>query len=321
MTRKTDLVIVIPGDDPPQITGSPHLEKLRSIAKVILYHDRPRNSQEKVERVREADILVNTRSMVTWPAEVLHALPKLKLIATCTAGVDSIDMGAVRKLGITVCNQPGRNASAVAEHMFGLMLAVAKNVVYQTQQLKEGFWTERKNIYLREKILGVIGTGHIGKEMVRLGQAIGMKVIAWTYNPSVEKARELKVEYVSFRELVCTSDVISLHVKLTSDSKYLIGPQEFQMMKPGVILVNGARGDVVDMIALVDALKAGHITGAALDVFDIEPLPKDHPILSCENVALTPHHADQTPEAMDRLNEGAVNNILAYIRGTPNNVV
>ena len=169
--------------------------------------------------------------------------------------------------------------------------------------------------------MGVIGTGHIGKEMVRLGQAIGMNVIAWTYNPTEEKARELKVEYVSFQELVRISDVISLHVKLTADSKYLIGPQEFQMMKPGVILVNGARGDVVDMIALVDALKSDRITGAALDVFDREPLPKDHPILSCENVALTPHHADQTPEAMDWLNEGAVNNILAYIRGTPNNVV
>ena len=321
MIKKRDLVIVIPGDDPPQISGSPHLDRLRSVAEVILYQERPNNAQEKIERVRVADIMINTRSMVTWPAEVLYALPKLKMIATCTAGVDSIDMCAVKELGITVCNQPGRNAPAVAEHMFGLMLSVAKNAVYQTQQLKKGVWGESKNIYLRGKTLGIIGTGYIVQEMACLGRAIGMNVIAWTYNPSEEKARKFNLEYVSFEELLSESDVISLHVKLTTDSKYLIGAKELELMRPDAILVNGARGDVVDMTALVNTLKNGGIKGAALDVFDVEPLPDDHPILSCDNVALTPHHADQTPEAMEWLNEGAVDNILAYINGTPNNVV
>ena len=129
------------------------------------------------------------------------------------------------------------------------------------------------------------------------------------------------LKYVPFEELLSVSDVISLHVKLTADSKYLIGEKEFGMMKPSTILVNGARGDVVDMVALVNALKTSAIMGAALDVFDIEPLPHDHAILTCDNIALTPHHADQTPEAMEWLNEGAVDNILAYIKGTPNNVV
>ena len=321
MNKKRNLVIVIPGDDPPQITGSPHLDRLRAVAEVILYQERPNSSHEKIERVSVADIMINTRSMVTWPADVLHALPKLKMIATCTAGVDSIDMQAAKELGITVCNQPGRNAPAVAEHMFGLMLSVAKNAVRQTQQLKKGIWTESKNIYLRGKTLGIIGTGYIGQEMARLGQAIGMNVIAWTYNPSEEKARKFNLEYVPFKELLSASDVISLHVKLTADSKYLIGEKEFGLMKPSTILVNGARGDVVDMQALVSALKTGAIVGAALDVFDIEPLPNDHAILACDNIALTPHHADQTPEAMEWLNEGAVDNILAYINGTPNNVV
>ena len=321
MNKKRNLVIVIPGDDPPQITGSPHLDRLRSVAEVILYQERPNSSHEKIERVSVADIMINTRSMVTWPADVLHALPKLKMIATCTAGVDSIDMQAAKELGITVCNQPGRNAPAVAEHMFGLMLSVAKNAVRQTQQLKKGIWTESKNIYLRGKTLGIIGTGYIGQEMARLGQAIGMNVIAWTYNPSEEKARKFNLEYVPFKELLSLSDVISLHVKLTADSKYLIGEKEFGLMKPSTIFVNGARGDVVDMQALVSALKTGAIVGAALDVFDIEPLPNDHAILACDNIALTPHHADQTPEAMEWLNEGAVDNILAYINGTPNNVV
>jgi D-3-phosphoglycerate dehydrogenase len=177
------------------------------------------------------------------------------------------------------------------------------------------------NVLLRGKTLGIIGTGNIGAAMGQLGRAIGMNVIAWTFNPSPERAAQLGVRFVEMDELLRTSDVVSLHVKLTDDTRQLIGKRELALMKPGALLVNTARGAMVDTAALIDALNVGHLAGAAIDVFDIEPLPADHPLLACEQVILTPHNADQTPEGVDLLNEGAVDNVIAFLEGRPQNVV
>ena len=174
---------------------------------------------------------------------------------------------------------------------------------------------------LQGKTLGIIGTGNIGAEMARLGRAIGMKVIAWTYNPSPERAESMQVEFVELDDLLRSADVVSIHAKLTEDSRNLIGARELKLMKPGALLVNGARGDIVNVHALVDALNSGHLGGAAVDVYDVEPVPADYPLLSCEQVVLTPHCADMTPEGVDLLNEGAVDNVIAFLQGEPRNVV
>lgn len=221
-----------------------------------------------------------------------------------------IDLATARELGIVVCNQPGRTAPLVAEHAFGLMFALAKRAAFQTAELKAGRWTRKENIFLQGKTLGVVGTG-----------AIGMKVLAWTFHPSPERAQALGVRFVELDELLASSNVVSLHVKLTEDSRGLIGPRELAQMKPGALLINCARGGVVDTAALVEALHSGHLGGAALDVYDREPLPADHPLLACEQVILTPHNADQTPEGIDLLNEGAVDNVIAFLEGQPRNVV
>ncbi len=243
------------------------------------------------------------------------------MIATCSIGTDMIDLAVAKELGIVVSNQPGRTAPAVAEHMFALMFAVAKRAAFQTTELKAGRWTRTINVGLQGKTLGVVGTGAVGAEMARLGKAIGMRVIAWTFNPSPERARALGVEFVALEALLADADVVSLHVKLTDDSRHLIDARALARMKDDAILLNGARGEVIDMAELVAALDAGRFTGAGLDVYPGEPLAADDPILACDHVVLTPHAADMTPEAMALLNQGAVDNIIAFLEGRPQNVV
>lgn len=321
MIIKKRVNIIVPGDDPIQIAGSPHLERLRPFGDVKLYADRPETSAEKIKRAKDADILINTRGIVTWGDNEFSQLPELKMITTCSIGTDSFELDAAKERGIIICNQPGRTATVVAEHMFGLMFAVAKRTAFLTAGLKSGKWLRMNNIMLQGKTLGIIGTGSIGSEMARLGKAIGMKVIAWTYNPSPERADTLNVNYVKLDELLQTSDVISLHVRLTDDSRDMIGKRELELMKPGAILLNGARGSMVDTSALVDALNSGDLGGAGIDVYDEEPIPANHPLLACEQVVLTPHCADMTPEGVDLLNSGAVDNVIAFLEGRPKNRV
>jgi D-3-phosphoglycerate dehydrogenase len=312
-----DPVIVIPGDAPPQLQGSPHLERLKSHGTVILHADRPVTVEDKVRRAGHAVCLINSRGAVQWPGEVLRRLPRLKMITVCGIGTDAIDLATAKELGIVVCNLPGQTAPLVAEHALGLMLAVAKRAWFQTNELRSGRWTSLDNVYLRGKTLGLVGAGSIAAEMARLGQAIGMDVLAWTFHPTPERAARLGVTFVSLEELLTRSAVVSLHVQLTSESRGLIGAEQIRRMKPGAMLINTARGPLVDTKALVEALHSGHLGGAGLDVFDDEPLPADHPLLGCRQVVLTPHNADQTPEGMELLNAGVVDNVIAFLQGQP----
>lgn len=321
MTKGAEHRIVIPGDEPVQLNGSAQLERLKGFGEVVLYDNRPQTNEEKVRRAKDADVMINSRGAVKWPGEVLRALPKLRFITVCGIGTDSIDLETAREMGIVVSNIPGKTAPVVAEHALALMLAAARRVAFQTAEMKAGRWTRRDNVYLSGKTLGIVGTGPIGAEMARLARAIGMEVIAWTFHPSQERAAELGVRYVELDELLTTSDVVSLHVKSTPQTHYMIGARELGMMKPGSLLVNTARGAIVDTGALVESLNGGHLGGAGLDVYETEPLPADDPLLACEQVVLCPHNADQTPEGNDLLNAGCVENVIAFLEGKPQNVV
>ena len=312
--------IVVPGDQPRQIAGSPHLERLGDYGDLAVYESTPADTAEKIDRVRDCEVIINSRGVVTWREE-LEQLPKLRMIATCSIGTDMIDLERAGERGVVVSNQPGRTAPVVAEHMFGLMFALAKSAAYQTAEIKAGRWTRRMNATIQGKVMGIVGTGSIGAEMARLARVIGMEVIAWTFNPTPERARQLGVEYVSLDNLFKRADVVSLHVKLTVDTNHLIGAEELAKMKQGAVLLNGARGDVVDLDALTEALQTGHLGGAGLDVFPDEPFLGPHPILECDQVVFTPHAADQTPEGIDLLNEGAVDNVIAFLEGRPRNNV
>src|SRR5262249_45662369 len=256
----------------------------------ILDVDRPSTVEDKVRRAGNAVCLINSRGAVKWPGEVLRRLPRLKMISVCGIGTDAIDLVTAKELGIVVCNLPGQTAPIVAEHALGLMLALAKRAWFQTNELKSGRWTSRNNVYLRGKTLGLVGAGNIAAELARLGKAIGMEVLAWTFHPTPERAARLGVTFVSLEEILSRSDVVSLHVKLTSESRGLIGAEQIRRMKPGALLVNTARGPVVDTRALVEALTAGHLGGAGIDVFDDEPIPAGPPPLACRQVGPRPHN-------------------------------
>ncbi|HEV3025608.1 MAG TPA: NAD(P)-dependent oxidoreductase [Pirellulales bacterium] len=318
MTRP---LIVIPADDPPQLQGSPHLERLRAYGEVALYADRPETVAEQVRRARDAVCLINSRSTLKWPGEALRECAKLRMISICGIGTDAIDLAHCRERGIDVRNLPGRTAPVVAEHALGLLFAVAKRAWFQTDELKQGRWNGMENVYLRGKLLGLIGAGAIAQEMARLGAAIGMRVQAWTLHPTNERAARLALDFVPLDQLLATSDAVSIHVKLTEQSRGLLGARELSLMKPGALLVNTARGAIVDTLALVAALDGGRLGGAAIDVFDVEPPPADYPLLACRQVVLTPHNADQTPEGMGLLNSGVVENVIAYFEGREQNRV
>lgn len=313
--------IVIPGDDPPQLQGSPHLERLRSYGDVTLYMDRPADAAEKIRRAAPGTCLINSRGAIKWPGDVLRQLPNLRMITTCGIGTDAIDLETCRTQGIVVSNVPGKTAPIVAEHALALMFAAARRTWYQTNQIKQGRWVLKDNVFLRGKTLGVVGTGPIGADMARLGRAVGMNVLGWTFHPNAERASELGLIFVTLEELLQKSDVVSLHVKLTDKTRGMIGRTQLALMKPGALLVNTARGAIVDADALVEALNSGRLGGAGIDVFETEPVPANHPLLGCEQVVLTPHNADQTPEGIEFLNEGVVDNVIAFLEGRPQNRV
>jgi D-3-phosphoglycerate dehydrogenase len=171
------------------------------------------------------------------------------------------------------------------------------------------------------KQIGVLGTGNFGCEMIRLCRAFGMKCVAWSFHPDTQKAAEHGFQYVSLNEALQESDVVSLHVRLSDDTHGLIGEKELNRMKNGAILINTARAAVVDTNALAAALHSGKLMGAGIDVYDSEPIPGGHPLLSCDTAVLSPHSADQTQEGLDLLTKGCVDNIRAFLSGTPTNVV
>ena len=314
-------IVAIPSDDPPQCQGSPWLAKLGEKAEIRLFMDRPIDFEEQIDRVRGASAIINSRSYVQWPRKAIEQLPDLGHITVCGIGTDSIDLEAAREHGVLVSNIPGKTAPVVAEHSFALMWAIAKQLTWYMDSMRAGLWTKMDGVFLAGKTAGIIGTGNIGTEMVKLCRAVGMDVIAWTFNPSDERSARLGVEFVELNELLARSDVISIHIQQTPESHHMIGEPELAMMKPGSLLVNVARGPIVDEVALVNALNSGHLGGAALDVFEEEPLPENHPLLECEHVILTPHIADMTPEGLDLLNQGVVENTLAFLNGTPQNIV
>ena len=207
----------------------------------------------------------------------------------------------------------GLHGQAIQDYDKAIQLDPANGMVYYNRGL--AYLASQQG-----KTLGVIGTGNIGSRVARLASAIGMKVIAWTFHPSPQRARSLGVDFVGLDELLRQSDAVTIQVRLSDDSRSMLGARELGLRKAGALLVTAGRGELVDTNALIDALNSGHLGGAGLDVFDQEPLPPGHPLLACEQVVLTPHIADQTPEGLERLNEGCISNAIAFLEGHPQNV-
>ena len=315
-------LLVIPDDEPAVLAGTPLEARARSLADDAQWHTtRTTNSAELIERVKDADTIINIRSAIPFPREVLEACPQLKLLSIWGTGVDHVDLEAAEKLGITVSNTPGYGAPYVSEHALALALAVSRRIVQSDRRIRQGGWTEGFIDELYNKTLGVVGTGAIGRRMIQLGQGIGMKVIAWTFNPTPERAMEYGVEFRELDELLRQSDVVSLHVALTPDSEGLIGREQLALMKPTAFLINTARGAVVNEAALVDALQEKRIAGAGLDVFEVEPLAPGHPLIELDNVVLSPHAGSMAYNGTMRGLEMSIENLEQFAAGSPVNVV
>jgi len=247
---------------------------------------------------------------------VLEACPSLRLISIWGTGTDNVDLAAARRQGIRVTNTPNVSAAAVAEHTLALILAVARRMVHVDRQVRQGLWPRAMVTQLRGKTLGLIGTGAIGREVARLGTAIGMRVIAWTFHPEGSV-----IEWVAFDDVFRQSDVVSLHLRLSAETEGLVRREHLDLMKPDGMLINTARGGILNENDLVQALQANRIAGAGLDVFETEPLPPDSPLLALSNVVLTPHSAGITPEATEAGLALAIENVFSFLAGRPTNVV
>ncbi|MCX5733326.1 MAG: phosphoglycerate dehydrogenase [candidate division NC10 bacterium] len=315
------MLIVVPDDNPPVLAGTPALDRLRTIGEVRLYDSDAADPKILIDRLREADVALNIRGRTLFTAEALGACPKLKLISIWGTGTDNVDLPAAAARGVTVTNTPGANAVAVAEHTVALMLAVAKQLASADQAMRQGGWPRNLVPQLRGKRLGLVGTGLIGREVAAMARGLGMEVVAWTFHPSARLADSLGLRYVELDELLRTSDIVSLHLRATPETRHFLNRARLAMLKPGAILVNTARGALIDEAALVECLQEKRISCAGLDVFEAEPLPAGHPLLGLPNVLLTPHAAGMTPEVIQNGLAMAVENIESFQKGSPAHVV
>jgi D-3-phosphoglycerate dehydrogenase len=250
----------------------------------------------------DADLVLNGHTFMD--AAVLAAAPKLRSIVFLGSGASSyVDLDAARERGIAVRTVPGYGDRAVAEHAFALLLAAARDVAVMDREMREGAWRPREGLELGGKTLGVVGLAGIGREMVRIASGFGMNVVAWNRSAV---AADLSCEMVGFDDIFARSDAVSLHLGLTAETRGIVDAGRIAAMKPGAILVNTARAGLVDTAALVVALRSGALRHAALDVFDMEPLPVDDELASLPNVTLTAHAAFKTREASLNLIRGAL---------------
>jgi D-3-phosphoglycerate dehydrogenase len=314
--------IVYPDANEPiaELMSGARLQRIREAGELVVHTGKPANDAQFIERIGDADAL-----MLGWglPADVMRAAPNLELVAFVGIGAGNfVDLDAAADRGITVCNTPGYADNTVAEHALAMMLAMARHVGRLDRGLRAGRWNQEiPGVELRGKNLGLVGFGGIAARFAELAGGIGMNMRAWTRNPSPERARQHGIEFVALETILRDSDVISVHAALTPETRNLLDSAALAIMKPGVIVINTARGEIIEENALLRALGSGHIAGAALDVFHEEPLPSDHPLLALDNVLLTPHVAYNTPEATHALLDISIDNIVNYCRGTPVNVV
>jgi D-3-phosphoglycerate dehydrogenase len=296
--------------------------RLERLGRFEVHTGFPTSSEVFAERLAGADA-VFLGGTVAMADEALDAAPDLEVISVCGVGAGSfVDLAGAARRGVTVCNSPDATVNTVAEYTLALLFAAARHLAALDRDLRQGLWTQsRIGFELKGKTLGLIGLGPIGARFAELARALGMEVIAWTRRPDPARAARLGIRFAALDDLLAESDVLSLHLALTLETQGMLGAAELARVKPGAVLVNTARGGLVDERALIEALRAGRIAAAGLDVFAEEPLPPDHPLLALDNVVLSPHVAWNTPEATALLLDTAIGNLERFYAGDPINVV
>jgi len=290
--------------------------ELAGRADVTIFNDHVTDTDALAERLAPFDVIVATRERTRFPRQVLQRLPRLRLLVSTGMGSAHIDLAAARELGITVSGTAGR-PEPPAELTWALILGLARHVAAEDAGIRTGLWGRTVGMDLAGAVLGVIGLGNLGKRVATVGQAFGMRVIAWSQNLDPAAAAAAGVEAVDKQTLLRSADVVTIHLRLSERSRGLIGAADLALLKPTAYLVNTSRGPIVDEAALIGALRAGSIAGAGLDVFDVEPLPADHPLRTAPRTLLTPHIGYVTAGSYQAFYSGAVEAILAFLDGHP----
>jgi D-3-phosphoglycerate dehydrogenase len=297
-----------------------HQKKLRSFGNLKVFKEPPRTPDDLKRRIEDADIVI-----VGWSElskGIIDSAKKLRMISIWATSCHYADVQAAKEKGIVVTHVPSYATEAVAEYTIALMLAAARKLLPADKHVRKGGfdWRPFGGVELREKTLGVIGTGSIGFRVAEISKAFGMQVLGYDKYPNVKRAEELGIEYVNLHTLVEKSDFITLHVTLTPETERLVGKRELEIMKNGAIIVNTSQGKIIDEEALNEALKSGKVSYAGLDVFEEEPPAKDNPLFKLNNTILTPHIGFNTIEAAKRCSDICIDNVAKFLEGQPQNV-
>ncbi|MGO8914956.1 MAG: D-2-hydroxyacid dehydrogenase family protein [Stellaceae bacterium] len=266
------------------------------------------------QRLHTFEGIVAMRERTPFPRALFDRLPNLRLLVTAGMRNASIDLAAATEHKVQVCGTD-MLPYPTAELAWGLILALCRHIPREDRAVREGRWQTTLGIGLKGKTLGLLGLGRLGSQVARVGKAFGMETIAWSQNLTAERAADGGAALVSKEELFARADVVSIHLVLSPRSRGLVGEAELARMKPTAFLVNTSRGPIVDEAALLAALRAGRIAGAGLDVFEPEPLPRDHPVLQLDNVVLTPHLGYVTEEGYRLAYGHAVEDIRGFLEG------
>ena len=317
-----DPLLVVPDDFPSVFENSAAHERARKLGDVRVVTARGADDEaELIRRIGRARVAINIRAHARFSDAVFAACRELKLVSVWGTGTDNIDLESAGRRGITVCNTPGVNAFAVAEHAIALMLATGRKIPRIDREMRGGAWPREMLTQCLGKTLGVFGTGTIGARVITLGRAIGMDALAWSARGDEVRIRSLGARPAAKDDILREADFVSLNLRLTPETRGFLTRREFALMKKTAILVNTGRGALVEREALLDALRQGRIAGAGLDVFHEEPLKPDDPVLGLPNVVLSPHNAGQTPEVIRDGLLRAVANVESFLKGSPSDVV
>jgi D-3-phosphoglycerate dehydrogenase len=297
-----------------------HVKKLRSLGDLEIFQEPSDTPDELKNRIDAADVVIVGWSHLT--RDIISSAKKLKMISIWATTCHYADLQAAKERGIVVTHVPGYATEAVAEHVFALLLAAVRRLLAADKNVRRGDfdWRQFAGIELCGKTLGIIGTGSIGLRVAEIGKVFKMQVLGYDKYPNQERAKEIGMEYVDLHELVEKSDVITLHVTLTSETERLLGRKEIESMRNGAVIVNTSQGRIVDEAALIEALKSGKISYAGLDVFEKEPPARDNPLFRLDNTVLSPHIGFHTLEAKRRCSDICVDNVVKFIRGQTQNL-
>jgi phosphoglycerate dehydrogenase-like enzyme len=295
------------------------MNTLRSCGELLVFRRAISSAAEISDALKDVQILIPIRERTRLTSSVLEALPSLEMISQTGGTTPHLDLEAATQRGIVVCTSPGAGQST-AELTFALMLAVMRRIPQEHQAMRAGHWQTSQGVGLQGKTLGIVGLGRIGSRVAHMAQAFGMRVLATGFTLTAERAMAHGVQMAALENLLARSDIVSIHLRHSERSDKLIGKPELRLMKPTAYLINTARGQIVDEGALIDALRHRRIAGAALDVFEQEPIDPSNPLLQLDNVVCTPHIGFVTQETYEQMLGGAVENIVNYLDGHPTNV-